>query len=180
MLDRVTPRKLDAWGLKAEFDQRIETAESLLSAEAREQAVVPYPTDSGKTTDASASRTENVSPLSYVTALSPKAMILEAWGELEMTSFDLAWRTKPEGERDRFSTRRVEAVAQFLGLGGDGVAAVSELRKLRNAVAHAADFQLTMAEALRYRASVERLIQSLSEAAKKKAGDDAHPQAPVG
>jgi hypothetical protein len=89
----------------------------------------------------------------------PAAIILLAWRQLEAQLRRLSDPQHPPDERGFWSPpRRIETEARQLGLNDDELAALMELQKLRNQVAHSVDAPVTYDEAVRFKEVVERLL----------------------
>jgi hypothetical protein len=124
-----------------------------ISASGKVEMAVPPETGESKATDASSTLpTYKGGGLS-----SPEVEILGAWRQLEDSlRGSSAQQSLITGGWNR--PQRVEETARELGLDADEIAALAELRKLRNQVAHSVDAPVTDTEAARFKALTERLL----------------------
>ena len=166
MLDRVSPTKVDAWGFKAEFARDLDKAEILTrpKEEQRKPAkAAKPPTMAFDAKPPPRSGQENYRFISGLHALdSPEASVLTDWAALE-TAFQekaaiVGIAPSVQGLPSRSGWT---SLGPQLGLTEDETAAVQELRKLRNDVAHATGARLSPEEARRYREVVTHLISKL-------------------
>jgi hypothetical protein len=147
MLDRVSPTKVDAWGFKAEFERGLAVVE--LAAPTADGAVL----DSGP-------------PPSESKVGLPGAKVLDAWSRLEN-------RTK-QAYREVFTGVTVSDDASLLhmlvalGVDRSSIDGISELRVLRNAIAHGKGPPLDDIEAERYVALTDIFGLQVAEAVKRR------------
>ena len=148
MISRINPTKLDAWGLKAEFKDRLDKVEML----SLEQTSVELDTI----------LIEHKNDDIIILEKSPETKILRAWNRLAKSLL-----------RDKFGVRRTEAninwttdnwikhLAEDLALTADELAALKELQILRNRVAHSTLISITVHEAERFESVADNLRQQI-------------------
>jgi hypothetical protein len=131
MLSRVTPTKVDAFGLKAEFERTLDKVEQLTA-----------PTD------------QRPAQIDDVLPASPEAVILDSWRQLEN-----AVREKlPSKGRNILVPPKATELERQLNLSEDEIAAYQSLRKMRNQVAHE-NAPVSREDAIRFKEAAQRLLQ---------------------
>jgi len=172
MLDRVNPTKVDAWGLKAEFEKTLDKVELLAPPVTVTVSHMAFLEDSAAPVAVPSTPTEPPPEAPFLVPASPETVILGAWGRLETLL-----REKMNGKQHlpRLGLHwtptymLVDAAPQF-GLTPDETAALRELHKLRDQVAHSFSPSVTYADALRFRDAVDRLSARLMEGPKGEDG----------
>ena len=105
-------------------------------------------------------------PMVELAKNSPRAAVLEAWLQVEEAASEAAKRHGLKlTDRERRSPGTLEeslVEAKILDKNKQGI--FGRLRRLRNAAAHAADFDLDTDSAIIYAASAERLAEYLAKA----------------
>ncbi|HEY1720915.1 MAG TPA: hypothetical protein VGG27_06695 [Magnetospirillaceae bacterium] len=92
----------------------------------------------------------------------PELIVMNAWHLLEATMRKLDDHKHPAIGRGLWnSPRTFDIAARELGLNADEIAALRELRKLRNQVAHSENAPVSLEEALRFQKAVDQLIKRL-------------------
>lgn len=172
MIARINITKIDAWGLKAEFEKGLAKVE-LLTKPTSETALPPEkPTLSIAVDEAIESRLNKNSKRQWAgptTDLpSPEMTVLNSWRLLEGTMRKF-WDDKhPRHGPTWVPPAQIEQAARELGFSDDEVDSLLVLRRLRNAVAHSVDVQLSWDDATRFKQSVDRLLTRLFEKSKPK------------
>ncbi|MGA2532109.1 MAG: DUF4145 domain-containing protein [Candidatus Aminicenantales bacterium] len=95
--------------------------------------------------------------------ISPRAAIMEAWMEIELSTLRAAQKAKIDVEGRIAGTRHIRQLVQSGLLPGTMVELYSSLRWLRNQAAHAEDFAITEDEAERYLSVASTIIAKLNE-----------------
>jgi hypothetical protein len=165
MLDRVNPTKVDAWGFKAEFERTLTKVEALTPAsEEEEKAALSALEGKG----ASEPLPPPPPPREPTALAPPEVTILESWRRIESLM-----RQMSDAQHPRISARfwnpprKIDEAARELGLSDDEIAALMELRKLRNQVAHSIDAPVTPEDAARFQIVTERLLGRMVEGPKR-------------
>jgi hypothetical protein len=183
MLDRVNPTKLDAWGLKAEFEKRLDKVDLLTSPpdtvedaprfqrrgpKGGEGDVVGFMIREEPAKDTTQeSRTLRLGP--EIVNVSPGTWILQSWITIERSLRRAADKLHPRKKGPVWlPPAELLQVAAEIGLTADEIAALKELRALRNQVAHE-DVALTFSEAERYYIAVQRLLARIEDRPKPEA-----------
>ena len=187
MVDRVNPKKVDAWGFKAEFEKRLEKAELLVPPQGKsigkssnnihrivgttsaDDAGLSLSSSSNETLtwssggvsiDAPASIRMRYNPVDA----SPEMAILTAWNQVEKAIRDAGIKRGVESAKPWTSWRVIEEMARRVQLGPDEISALKELRDLRNHVAHTTDIgSVTPLDAKRYIDVAQRFRAQLGE-----------------
>jgi len=146
MLNRISPTKVDAFGFKAEFERTLEKVEQLTA-----------PTDEQKSP---AMAFDSKPPdSSELIAVSPEAVVLESWRQLEK-----AVRQKiPDAKKGNitFLPLSLSTFKDQLKFSEDEIAAYKSLHRLRNEVAHS-EITVTRAGALKFKEAADRLRNRLA------------------
>jgi hypothetical protein len=166
MLEGVRPTKVDAWGFKAEFARDLDKVDMLTLAkegQSKHAEVAKPPTLAPDAKPTPKSDREIFRFISGLHSLdSPEASVLTDWAALE-TALQQKAATVGIGPSVRGLPSRSEwaSLGLKVGLTEDETAAVQELRKLRNDVAHATGARISPEEARRYREVVTHLVSKL-------------------
>jgi hypothetical protein len=150
MMGRINPTKVDAWGFKAEFDKTLEKVEILTSEKASNPTMAMDST----------LETEKPKPAALE---APEIKILRAWNDLEVAMRKASPARRPGIKW--ITPKTIDEAAKDLKLGEDEIAAVNEMRELRNKVAHTGFTVLTRADAARYYDAANELIRRVSNVA---------------
>jgi hypothetical protein len=152
MFRRVNLTKLDAWGLKAEFESGLAKVEALA-----EQGEDNKPQEEDTSTGPIAFLTANEGSLADFLN-NPEGRIILRWGELERKLHSFANSTKPEG-----IVNLVEA-ASVLGLSEADTDSLMTMRDLRNQALHSPAATLTAEDVKRFYAAAHRLESRITSA----------------
>ncbi len=152
-------KKIEGWGIKAEFEKGLDKIEEL--------APRKEPLKLGEVTTYFRDRAER--PASYVDALlpfvfenvSPEAMVLDTWSRVEGDMRAMTDALHPQVGNIHPPPLRFEAAAEEFGLSGEEIESLTVLRKLRNKIAHSADRSLTWDDAARFKRAAERLLAKM-------------------
>lgn len=166
LLDRMHPTKMDAWGFKAEFARDLDKVDMLTlpkEVQSKHAKAAKPPTlalDAKPTPKLDRENYRFISGLHTVD--SPEASVLTDWAALE-TALQEKAAIVGIGPSVRGLPSRSEwaSLGPKVGLTEDETAAVQELRKLRNDVAHATGARISPEEARRYREVVTHLVSKL-------------------
>lgn len=161
LIARINLTKLDAWGLKAEFERGLDKVEELAptkeEAKADERVKIEFHNKSSTTTGWAA----GLRPFLYEN-VSPEAIVLDTWSRFEA---DLRAMTDALPSRDAGAPRtlplRIERTGKEFGLSDEEIESIMVLRRLRNKIAHSADGSLTWDDADRFRHAVDRLLAKM-------------------
>ncbi|MGO8868459.1 MAG: hypothetical protein ACLQME_18370 [Alphaproteobacteria bacterium] len=170
MMDRISPTKVDAWGIKAEFEKSLDKVDLLTPAKeskskptlAMDEALPPSGKKSARifTRDAAFQRKPSSN--------APEIIVLQAWDRLEKYMKSIQPMLQLEQLWGRPNAMGI--VERILGLTEDEAAAVMELYKLRNQVAHAKYAPVTESDAIRFQDAIDRLLTRIIESQKKAPG----------
>jgi hypothetical protein len=157
MIGRVNLTKVDAWGLKAEFENGLAKAELLTPPKAEE---APSHEGPKLAMDEAPSRTvaSDTAPRRIETA-SPELIVMRAWREL-----DIAMKRALEHLRKRkitFLPAGLERLGDELGLTPEESESIRVIRRLRNSIAHANSVPITLEDAERYRELAQHLARTI-------------------
>jgi hypothetical protein len=159
LIARINLTKIDAWGLKAEFERELDKVDKLTPPK-DESAKLQIP--SGKEIDTSETRLRL--RVSRPEGASPEAAVLAAWSELEanMRAMIDAIHPRHIGTLSTPSIK-IDQAALELGLTDDEVASLLTLRRLRNGVAHSAETSITWDDAYRFMEATDRLLARMKK-----------------
>jgi hypothetical protein len=154
LIGRINLTKIDAWGLKAEFEKGLDKVDTLTPP--KEEKPTPkiamdekLPSEEPKSTLA---RLRAKAP-------SPEAIVLDAWSWLEADIRAMIDAIRPSQIGDlRIPPLKIDEAARELGLTEDEVQSLMTLRKLRNSVAHSTETLVTWEDAMRFKEATERLL----------------------
>lgn len=167
MLDRVSPTKLDAWGFKAEFEKALDKVDLLTARDHVERGAQPSTKEEANVVD---SQPNHVTPppdleeyLSHQQTFTatPVGIIHEAWDRLENLVSKVVREEGVVGGFEWFLPD-VERALRRRGLDGDEIAAIMELRRLKNRI-YPSMGSLTIDDALRFKLAAERLMARLTK-----------------
>jgi hypothetical protein len=159
LLTRISLTKIDAWGLKAEFEQGLDEVDELSPAE-EEVKLLDELTLECRDNEKSSARAkyyEGLRPFLYEN-VSPEAVVLDTWSRVEADVRAMTEALPPVSLKVPLS---IEQAGKRLGLDEHEIVSLTVLRRLRNKVAHSADQSLTWDDAERFRRSVERLLMRM-------------------
>lgn len=147
-------QRLRYQGFEVDFNRQVE----VLALEVRRQLPTPEP----KTGDLAHFRQHWMS----LAPLSPRAVVLEAWLQLEQAAWDTSVRHHLDLKSSELRSPLILGQAlEQAGILADPTSAIfHQLRNLRNAAAHASDFAFTPEAALEYGELTLRLIEYLRKA----------------
>jgi hypothetical protein len=150
LIARINLTKIDAWGLKAEFEKGLDKVDALTPP--KEEKPAPKVAMDQKTpVDAIHDRAEG-SP-------SPEATVLDTWSWLEGDMRAMIDVIHPRNVGGLWTPPlKIEEAARELGLSDDEVESLLTLRKLRNNIAHSAERSINWEDALRFREAALRLL----------------------
>ena len=169
MLKRINLTEFEGLGIKATFEKVLDKVDILVPANSIDGAPIPsligkpaqpgeaeFRTDEVRSGEPEGRPNDNqivwLNPNDHAT--SADSIILLSWRRLEAVM-----RRISGNQRLGFS---ITKTARDLKLTEDEVAALGELRKLRNQVAHNTDLPVSHAEAIRYAAAAERLLARIT------------------
>jgi hypothetical protein len=158
LIGRINSTKVEALGVKAEFEMGLEEVESLTppSTEELKQITIDHHQRQGEHV---ALPIEKSSWSSYTPEPSPEATVLGAWTWLEVNTRAMIEAIHPRNYRsDIFESRRLYEAAREFGLTEDEIKSLRTLHELRNKVAHCAESILTWDDAIRFKGATERLV----------------------
>jgi len=159
LLARINFTKIDAWGLKAEFEKGLDKVETLTAPKKEEKAKPKLAMDEKLPPEQSKMR----APVP-ATGASPEAMVLDAWSWLEGDMRAMIDAIHPRREGVLWTPAlKIDQAARELGLSDDEVVSLLTLRKLRNNVAHSTGTQVTWEDAMRFKQATERLLATMKK-----------------
>jgi len=159
LIARINLTKIDAWGLKAEFEKGLDKIDSLtppkeekpkLKIAMDEKAAIQEPKPA-------------LIPTGEKGA-SPEALVLDSWSWCEADMRAMIDAIHPRHTGTLWTPPlKIDEAARELGLSDDEVESLMTLRKLRNSIAHSADRSLTWDDALRFKKATERLLARMKK-----------------
>jgi len=155
LIARTNLSKVDAWGLKAEFEKGLHKVETLTPAK-DEKKKPTIAMDEKLRLDTIPDRVKGGG------GRSPETIVLDAWSWLEadMRAMIDAIRPTHIGTLS-VPPLKIDEAARKLGLTDDEVESLMTLRRLRNSVAHSAETLITWDEAQRFKEAAERLLHRM-------------------
>ncbi len=169
LFSQISPIKLDAWGLKAEFERKLETVESLSSdkdriAEFQYDPLNQVGQDDGATKDDSKIWAKH-HLARYVS--SPETAIIKGW-----ESFERGIQTRAMMAKVDVTARRMgEPLLRQLGVSDNEINIFRDLRSLRNRIAYAdGPTAITWEEATRFVDAVAYLGDAVGKALAERKG----------
>jgi hypothetical protein len=159
LFSRLNLTKIEAWGIKAEFERGLDKVEELAP-----------PKEQPKSEEALRLRFENAaSGMRYVDALlpfiyenvSPEAMVLDTWSRVEGDMRAMTDALHPRVGTVRPPPLRFQEAAREFGLTDEEVQSLMVLRDLRNKIAHSAERSLSWEHAARFKRSAEGLLSKM-------------------
>jgi hypothetical protein len=166
MFERVTPTKVDAWGLKAEFEHKLNEIEQITASKEAKDQIPAIAMD-----EASKERkllNDSIREAFSQDLVSPATSVLETWSDLESYMQRVLNGQHPEEHQSLRTT--LATSAEKLGLSPAHIKALMALRELRNNVAHAKDASITWEDAVRYKLAATALIEEIQKIAYARAG----------
>jgi hypothetical protein len=155
LIARVNLTKIDAWGLKAEFERGLDKVEEL--APTKEEAKLEeITTHFRENTAARMDWVEGLRP--FLKDVTPEAVVLDTWSRVEGDMRAMTEALHPRVGSLWTPPLRFEAAAKEFGLSDEEIESLRVLRKLRNKIAHSADRSLTWDDAARFKRAAERLL----------------------
>jgi hypothetical protein len=176
MADRVSPTKLDAWGLKAEFAEVLDKVEGLIPTTTPPVSTTPLPPAIGPEAPAvvpapaSAPMPTQDAPTGQW-ALPPVPSILADWMRLTSTIRELADQARRNAGKPWIRSPPIEDAAGELGLTDDELAALRELQTMRNDIAHSKSVTVSLVDAIRFRSATDELLARLDKIAARQKHD---------
>lgn len=176
LIGQISPTKLDAWGIKAEFERKLEQIEALTRADpAMPEPEVPGEGGGPNSAPVDRTATDTNVPSSWAQKhlnryrhTSPETALIKGWEGL-----DRAIRvTAVLAGRDIKSSRVSVPLLQQIGLNHDELKIFRDLRSLRNRVAHAdTATAITWEDASRFLDAIDRLSRKLKTAVGEREGE---------
>ena len=102
-----------------------------------------------------------------VSQADPTKTIMESWELLDSEVQNQISKKLPPESLFWTQPYRMDAALERLGLANDEVAAVMELRNLRNRIAHAGASAVTSHDAIRFKAATTRLLARIMQASER-------------
>jgi len=159
LLSGINLKKIEGWGVKAEFEKGLDKVEQLTSSEDAKHDEVPR--IKFRDRDAlSFEYADKLLPFLYEN-VSPEALVLDTWSRVEGDMRAMIDALHPSSGSIHVPPLRFEAAAEELGLSGQEIASLAVLRKLRNKIAHSADRSLSWEDAARFKESSQRLLDKM-------------------
>lgn len=176
LLRGLRPIKLKAFGVDAEFETRLQKAEELTaSVPAGSEAALPsahpgappmafdeassdtVPKGSGVAAQPQPTSEPPPTPSLIMFHTTPPAVrVLRAYSGLDVSLRSLA-RSTDDKDKPRPTMRDVSALGASIGFDADEIAALQELRKIRDRAAHGSDVMISSDEATRFEMVAARL-----------------------
>jgi hypothetical protein len=154
MIARVNLKKLDAWGLKAEFEKGLDKVEKLAPPKEEEKKEAPK-----IQAEETAPIDDEPLPSQPGRSVTPEATVLDVWSWLEADMRAMTDAIHPRLRGPLWTPPlKFEEAARELGLNDDEVESLVTLRELRNNIAHSAGTSISWEDALRFREAALRLL----------------------
>jgi hypothetical protein len=157
LIARTNVTKVDAWGLKAEFEKGLDKVETL----------TPPREEKPKPKIAMDEKIPSEEPRllripHHGKAASPEAVVLDVWSWLEADMRAMIDAIRPRNVGTLLiPPLKIDEAARELGLSDDDVESLMTLRRLRNKVAHSTETLLTWDDAERFREATVRLLAQM-------------------
>jgi hypothetical protein len=162
LLSGLSLKKIEGWGVKAEFEKGLDKVEELTSPK---EIAKPEELPRIKFRDRETTYLEyadKLLPFLYEN-VSPEALVLDTWSRVEGDTRAMIDALHPMTGSIHTPPLRFEAAAKELGLSDQEIESLSVLRKLRNSIAHSADRSLTWEDAARFKESSQRLLDKMKK-----------------
>jgi hypothetical protein len=158
MVARLHLTKLDAWGLKAEFEKGLDKVDKLIADKEEVRSELKLERQLRTNSAPETRYTDALLPFLFEN-VSPEAVVLDSWSRFE-ADMRAMWDALHPRSPEPFAKRplRIELAANEFGLSDDEIESLMVLRKLRNTIAHSSDRTLSWEDAIRFRESTERLM----------------------
>jgi hypothetical protein len=158
LLAGVSLKKIDAWGVKAEFERGLDEVEKLAppkeEVKAEEKPRLEFHRQLSEFTT---NYFDGLRPFLYEN-VSPEAVVLDSWSVLEGEMRAMTEALQPTSDKVPLS---LNEQAEMLGLTNHEIVSLTVLRRLRNKVAHSGDQSLTWEDATRFKRSIGRLVAQM-------------------
>jgi hypothetical protein len=148
MAERVNLTRIDAWGIKAEFEKGLDKIE-VLTPPRNEEKKPTVTIDVSKIIEG----TSKADPL-----ITPEMIVLGTWRAIEERMRPFAVGTSMDMPMHYI---RLKSAARRLGLRQDEIDSLILMRRLRNKVARTPDAQLSWEDAERFKDAAVRLLARL-------------------
>jgi hypothetical protein len=155
LLAGISLKKIEGWGIKAEFEKGLDKVDELTP-----------PIERSKLEEAHRFRDSDEFRASYTDALlpflyenvSPEAIVLDTWSRVEGDMRAMIDALHPPAGNSRTQPFAFDKAGRELGLASHEIISLEVLRKLRNRIAHTADRSLSWEDAARFKQSSDRLL----------------------
>jgi hypothetical protein len=155
LFGRINLTKIDAWGLKAEFEKGLDKVEELTPDPKTIVTDEPFRLELKKWTEHKGDYITALLP--FLENMTPEAVVLDSWSRLEGEMRTMTDELHPRGGLPT-PPLRIEGAAEELGLTKEEIESLMVLRRLRNKVAHSASRSLTWDDAERFKRASDLLL----------------------